>query len=383
MKIILIHADENTRNHLRQVLDDLDHITVAESNHPRRLLGDIARHQPHAIFVGELAKVFTDGTFPPLEDQVALVPVVRIPPGLTGEPLVAFLIEALKEVSEYHNDKCLQPYSTDEKRLVLQDDRYKEYAQTEKLGTDLPSDPDADKEVVVRQIHCALQNHRKARRYLAQLLKIESTGYRFEIAYRVTHESYKVMWARDFALKYASVLGFYLSGVEIEYLPPPAPPSPLLDFLSYEVSPSGLYLAAALVQHGFRKSLVPGFRALLNKKYTGQSAEDLTNDAIVLLGWCSLLREVARAQIHLMDQILDPGSRWWITDQSPARKTHRAEGIYGVFWGLQSLRQNPSRFRDLAYHCVHEWLLPSAPVTTIAPYRSFFEAYQTGLKEGV
>lgn len=382
MKIILIHADENARNHLKQVLDDLDHITVAESNHPRRLLGEIARHQPHAIFVGELATVFTDGTFPPLQDEVALVPVVRIPPGLTGEPLVSFLIGALKEVSEYHETKCLQPYSTDEQRLVLQDDGYKDYAQTEKLGTDLPSDPDAEKEIVVRQIHCALQNHRKARRYLAQLLKTDA-GLRPEIAYRVVHgPSYKVIWARDHALRFASVLAFYLLGVEIEYLPPPAPPSPHLDFLHYEASPEGVYVAAALVEHGFQKSLTPGFCALVRKRYTDKSPEELANDAMVFLGWCSLLREVALAQVHLMDQILDPASRWWITDQSPRRKTHRAEGIYGDFWGLQSLRQNPSRFRDLAYHCVHEWLLPSASITTIAPYRSFFETYQTGLKEG-
>jgi len=382
MKLILIHAEATVRNHLKKMLNDLDHIIVAEPNHPRRLLGDIARHQPHAILVGELPPGFTDGTFPPLEDQVALVPVVHIPPGVTGEPLVTYFIGALKEVSEHHTTKCLQPYSTDEQRLVLQDDRYKKYAQTEKLGTNLPSDSDAEKEIVVRQIHCALQNHQKARRYLAQLLKIENTGYRSEIAYRVTHDSYKVMWARDFALKYASVLGFYLSGVEVEYLPPPAPPSPHLDFLSYEASPEGVYLAAALVQHGFRKSLLPGFCAMVNKKYTGQSAEDLANDAIVFLGWCSFLREVARAQVHLMDQILDPASRWWATDQSPARKTHRAEGIYGDFWCLPFLRQNPSRFRDLAYLCVHEWLSPSVPVTTIAPYRSFFEAYQAGLTEG-
>jgi len=382
MKILLIHADQNARNHLKQLLNDLDHIVVAESNHPRQLLGDLARHQPHAILLGDLPSVFEEGILPTLEAQLAWVPVVQIPTGVTGEPLVLFLIEGLEQVSEYHDIKRLQPYSTDEQRLVLQDDRYKKYAQTKKLGTSLPSDPDAEKEIVVRQIHCALQNHQKARRYLAQLLKIESTGYRFEIAYRVTHESYKVMWARDFALKYASVLGFYLSGMEIEYLPPPAPPSPLLDFLSYEVGPGGLYVAAALVQHGFRKSLVPGFRALLNKKYTGQSAEDLANDAIVFLGWCSFLREVARAQVHLMDQILDPASRWWATDQSPARRTHRAEGIYGDFWCLPSLRQNPSRFRDLAYLCVHEWLSPSVPVTTIAPYRSFFEAYQAGLTEG-
>jgi len=381
MKLILIHADQKTRNPLKQLLNDLDHIVVAESNHPRRLLGDIAKHQPHAVIVGELPSVFTDGTFPPLENQVALVPVVRIPPGVTDEPLAPFFIDALKEVSNYHATKCLQPYSTDEQRLVLQDDRYKEYAQTEKLGTDLPSDPEAEKEIVVRQIHSALQNQQKARRYLAQLLKIESTGYRFEIAYRVTHESYKVMWARDFALKYASVLGFYLSGVEVEYLPPPAPPSPNLDFLSHEVSPGGLYMAAVLVQHGFRKSLVPGFCAMVNKKYTGQSPEALTADALVLLGWCSLLREVARAQVHLMDQIIDPASKWWLIDQCPARKTHRAEGIYLEWWALQSLRQNPSRFRDLAYLCVHEWLSPVAPATTIAPYRSFFEAYQAGIKE--
>jgi hypothetical protein len=383
MKLIIIHADQTARNHLKQLLNDLDHIVVAESDHPRRLLSDIARQQPHAILVGELATVFTDGTFPSLEDQVALVPVVRIPKNLTGESLTPFLIGALKEVSKYHDTKCLQPYSTDEQRLVLQDDRYKEYAQDEKLGTNLPSDRNAEKVIVVRQIHCARQNHQRARRYLAQVLKTDM-GFRPEIAYRLAHgPSYKVIWARDFALKYASVLGFYVFGVEIEYLPAPAPPSPFLDFLSWDASPENRYITAALVAHGFQKGLVPGFCALLNKKYTGQSAEELTNDAIVLLGWCSLLREVARAQVHLMDQILDPASRWWITDQSPKRKTHRAEGLYVEFWGLPFLRQNPSRFRDLAYLCVHEWLSPAAPVTTIAPYRSFFEAYQAGIKEGV
>ncbi len=383
MKLILIHADQNARNHLKQILNDLDHIVVAESNHPRQLLRDIARHQPHAILAGELPTVFADGTFPSLEDQVALVPVKRIPTGLTGEQLKPFLIGALEEVSQYHDTKCLQPYSTDAQRLVLQDDRYKQYAQDEKLGTNQPSDRELEKVIVIRQIHCARHNHQKARRYLAQLLKTD-TELRPEIAYRLVHgPSYKVIWARDLALKYASVLNFYVLGVEVEYLPAPASPSPFLDFLSWDSSPEAQYAAAALVTHGFQKSLVPGFCALLNKKYTGQSAEELTNDAIVLLGWCSLLREIARAQVHLMDQILDPASRWWITDQSPKRETHRAEGTYVEFWGLPFLRQNPSRFRDLAYLCVHEWVSPATQVTTIAPYRSFFEAYQAGMKEGV
>jgi hypothetical protein len=381
MKLILIHADQIARNQFKAILNDLGHIVVAESPHPRKLLGDIARHQPHALIVGEPGTVFADVTFPPMGDERALVPVVRLPPGITGEPLVTFLIEALIGVSQFHDTKCLQPYSTDGQRLVLQDDAYQKFAQDEKLGTDVSGNPDLEKELVVRQIHYARHNHQKARRYLAQLLKTDS-GFRPEITYRIVHSSYKVYWLREMSVRWASVLLFYGS-VDLQYLPPPAPPSPLLDFLFWEASPETLYAAAALVEHGFKKTLTPGFCALLSKKYVGQSPEELTNDAIILLGWCSLLREVALAQVHLMDQILDPTSRWWFTDQRPARKTHRAEGIYADFWCLPTLRQNPSRFRDLAYLSTHEWLSPADSPTTIAPYRSFFEAHQAGQRSDV
>jgi hypothetical protein len=47
---------------------------------------------------------------------------------------------------------------------------------------------------------------------------------------------------------------------------------------------------------------VPGFRAILSVKFTGQPEEHLCIDAIVLFGWCALLREVAPAQVQIMDQ---------------------------------------------------------------------------------
>jgi len=186
MKLILIHADQNARNHLKKMLDDLDHIVIAESDHPRRLLGDIAKHQPHAIIAGELPSVFEDGTFPPLQDTVVLVPVVRLPNVATDESLISFLKEALEKVWIEHQSRPPRPYSTEDQRLVLMDDGYRKYAQDQKLGTDVSGDPDKDKEIFIRQVHCARRNHQAAQRYLRQLLKTER-GLHVEVAYRNVH----------------------------------------------------------------------------------------------------------------------------------------------------------------------------------------------------
>jgi hypothetical protein len=117
MKLILIHDDIPARNQLRKMFDDLDHIVVAESDHPRQLLEDIARYQPHAIFIGQLASVFTDGTFPPIQDTVALVPVVCLPKGATNEFLISFLNDSLETVRTNHKSRSPRPYSADKERL--------------------------------------------------------------------------------------------------------------------------------------------------------------------------------------------------------------------------------------------------------------------------
>ena len=97
------------------------------------------------------------------------------------------------------------------------------------------------------------------------------------------------------------------------------------------IRPHGYWPAKSQIQQGYLIARQDCFRChnmgAEGGTMAGRSWEDLANDAIVFLGWCSFLREVARAQVHLMDQILDPASRWWSTDQSPARKTHRAEGL--------------------------------------------------------
>ena len=384
MKIILIHADQTALNHIKHLLNDIDHIVVAESNHPRFLLRDIAKHQPHAILVGELAPVFTDGTFPPLEDTVVLVPVVRLPSGVADASMISFLKESLENVGTELQSRPPRPYSTDEQRLILLDDCYRKYAQDEKLGTELPGNLDKEKETFIHQVHCARQNHQAAQSYLRQLLKTDR-GLRVEAAYRNVHASFKVYWLREHAMRWASVLAHYVEGVQVEYLPSPTSPSPRLDFLHYEAPPESLYVAAALVGHGFNSILVPAFCSILTKKYTAQSREELQAEAIFLAGWCALLREVAIAQVKLMTQILDLDSPWH-SDEEPKRGVHRAGDIYGDFWQLPSLRRNPGKMRDLAYLCVLEWLLPASTSTAVAPFRAFLEAHLAGVsaekKEG-
>jgi hypothetical protein len=375
MKILVLGANQSVRDRIKQQLAELNHIVVAEPLNRQALLIAVVRLRPHAIVAGELPPVIDAKALGDFGGQLPAIPVICFPADETDEAAKSYLDGALQNVALLQAAEKIRPYSSNEQRLVLQDDRHQTFAQAEKLGSASVSPADATREadIFIRQVNCALKNHAAARHYLAQVVKTDQ-GLRVECAYRTVHASYKVCWLREHAMRWAGVLAHYIEGVEKEYLPPPASPSSTLDFLHYEPPAESLYAASALISHGFRAGLVPGFRAILNVKFTGQPEELLSADAIILFGWCALLREIALAQIQIMDEILDPGSDWHAR-KKPTRRIHRAEGIFGDFWALPSLRQYPSRMRDLAYLAAVKWITPSSPGPAIAPFRDFLRAH--------
>jgi len=375
MKFILL-SSKPVRKRIKQHLSDLGHIVVDdEPLHPRALLAAAARQQPHGILIANLPPSFEASVLSQFCEQLPDIAVVILASTDSNAAIKSSLELALQNVSEHVAATPIRPYSSDEQRFILHDDRYRAFAQEEKLGASLvtTANAEAETDIFVRQIGCAVRNHQAARRYLAQVIKTDR-GLRTEGTYRTVHMSYKVFWLREHVMRWAAVLAHYVEGVETVFLPPPAPPSPTLDYLHYEPPIESLYSASALIDHGFRPGLLPGLRSILSMKFTGQSEELLTADAVILFGWSSLLREIAMAQVQVMDQILDSGSDWY-AGKTASRRMHRSLGIFGDFWSLPWLREHPTRMRDLSYLAITEWIQPK-PGHALSPFRDFLRAHQ-------
>ena len=358
------------------MLIHLNHIVLEEPPHPRGLLSAIAKHQPHAVIVGELSSAFSDEVISAISHQVPSLPFVWIPDKECENTLQDNIISAIHGINSVLKVRKCRRYASG-RRLIISDDRYKSLAQSEKLGVTALSRSTIQREtdIFMGQVCTACDNHLAARQYLAQVLRIDQP-FRVEASYRAVHTSYKIYWLREHAMRYVSVLCHYFDGIEIQYLPQPCPPSETIDYLHYEPPTPSLYAASALVTHGFREGLVPGFRSILGMKFTGQTEEELVRDAVVLFGWCSLLREVARAQVKLMGEVLDPQSQWH-KGRELSRDVHRAEGIFGDFYFLPHLREDPAQMQQLALFAVVDGVRQNSTERSIAPYRYFLEALET------
>jgi len=379
MKIILIHADPATRRNLNHILNELNHIVVAEPTHSGALVHALAKHQPHSVIVGHLPPNLTRETLVAIGERVPSSPILWLPDDTSRNAIRLYLEDTLNRLASLPAVKTLQPYSSDQQRLVLHDERYKPFAQEEKLGVTAASQSDFAKEedLFFRQICCARRNHASACQYLKQVITTDE-GLRPECYYRISHASYKAYgWLRENCMRYASVLAHVIEGVELEYLPSPATPGTTLDYLHHEPPIPNLYVASALISHGFRPGLLPGFRSILGMKFTGQPEEQLIADAIILAGWCSFLREVAVAEVAFFDAVLDLTSDWH-TGTEPERFLHYAEATCLDFWGFPWLRQNLDHMRELARLAINEDLTPVKPRHFIAPYRDFWKAHLSG-----
>ena len=378
MKLILVHADSTTRHQILQTLDKLGHIIVAEPGHPGSLLLAIARHQPHAVIIGKLPPSIPKEIIVALAEKCPGTPMLWLPEDNVSGFIKSSLGSEIDKITAPPAVKKIQLYNIDEQRLVLHDDRYKPFAREEKLNetASARSDLERESDLFLRQVCCAKKNIRLARQYVAQLLYTDQ-ALRTEVAYRVIHGSYKVYWLREHAMRFAAALAHFIEGVEVEFLPSPATPSPVLDFIHYEPPTDSLYAALALISHGFRPALMPGVKSILRMKFTGQADEQLVEEAMILSGWCAVLAEVVVAQIHFMNEVLNVHSDWH-AGRKMSRAMHRAEGIYGDFWGFHALRENPDRMRELARLAVVE-NIPAEPRLFVTSYRDFREAHTKAL----
>jgi hypothetical protein len=263
---------------------------------------------------------------------------------------------------------------TAEYRNVLRDTEYEAYEDGKKVNrptSTSSAQDDLDDEIAKFsiQVRRATAHHDAARRYLRQVLLTEK-GLGVEIAYRTAHSSFKIYWLREHIFRWVGVLAHYLPGVEPSYLPPPAPPSPKLDFLFYEPPPESFYAETALVNFGIKPSWIPVLQSVVDFKFWGQNEETLLRDTLFLSGWSSLLRQIAIAQVRVMECALNPDEPWY-TENMPLRALHRSTGIFCDSWNFRNLRENPHHLRRVADAVVSDCSNAPDAMPVVPPFRSY------------
>lgn len=353
MKTLIFHPDAAARQTIRHQIERLDHVVMHENASVQQILLHVSKHQPHVIIIAEFDPVLRI-QIETLFDQLALrSPIIWLPLASSGFELEALIQVELTQLASTPPTTRLVRYC-DDFRQVIRDIAYVAYEDGGKQNLPPASENESEellreKDIFAQQVERATRNHAAARHYLRQVMVTDrgGGGLQREVVYRAVHSSHKIFWERDHIYRWVGVLAHYLPGVELAYLPPPAPPSPKLDFLAHSSSAECRYTATALQLHGFKPSWMPALQLVLERKFIGQNEEALLEETLILSGWSALLREIAQAQVRVMTCALDPSLPWY-TDGLPHRALHRSSQTYCDFWNLRRLRENPHLLRPVA-----------------------------------
>jgi hypothetical protein len=375
MKTILLHPDAATRADLRRHLTRLDHVVVHEDPNLHQVLLAVAKHRPHFIVAAQPEPFLRNQVESVFSEFSLDVPVLWLPE--SQEPVrEEWLSQQISSLLAGTGTRPLRRYTAGS-RTILRDQAYEAFEDGRKQNLpELSENPKQglarEMAAFARQVECAVGRHEAAQRYLRQVL-LTDRGLRVEVAYRAVHGSHKVYWLREHIFRWTGVLAHYLPGVEPHYLPPPAPPSPRLDFLSHSGGiPENAYAAAALLLHGFRPSWMPALQSVLSLKFSGQDDAALLAETLHLAGWSALLRDIALAQVRVMACALAPNTPWY-ADGLPPHALHRATGIYCDFWHLRHLRTNPQYLRPVADGVLQGVKTPGT-VPVVLPFRDLILA---------
>lgn len=372
MKLIILHPDKVTREILCSHVRSLDHAVVHASASSFQIMHDVAKHRPHLVLADEPELRLRAPIQETLEKMGLHVHILWIP-ALSGDDLKKWASEQLYALRHATAPRPLSPYTADQ-RLVIRDDAYGVFEDG--LKRNFPEvEPENDAAFAhelatyARHVEGATAHHAAAQHHLHQVI-VTDQGLRVEATYRAIHSSHKIFWLREHIFRWIGVLAHYLPGVELEYLPPPAPPSPKLDYLHYSSPPESCYAAAALLIHGFKPSWMLSLRSILEQKFIGQDEETLLQETLTLAGWSFLLREIAIAQVRVMHHALklDPS---FYTEKLPARALHRATGIYCDFWNLRYLRTNPHLLIQVAKGVVKDRIRVPDTVPVVPHFHQF------------
>lgn len=375
MKAIILHPDAAIRETIRHQLESLNHVVVHEDGTLRQLLLAVTKHRPHIVVAEEPELALRDKINATFVDLALHVPILWYLPGFIGTAREEWFANEVSRLLQGSKPPALTRYTADT-RNVIRDVGYEPFEDGTKQNLPTLSEDPAQglaREMTVfgHQVECALQHHVAARSYLRQCLLTEK-GLRREVAYRAVHSSHKIYWLREHIFRWCGVLDHYLPGVEPVYLPPPASPSPKLDFLHYTSPPENYYAATALLMHGFKPSWIPALRSVLDRKFTGQDEAALLDEALFLAGWSSLLRDIAVSQVRVMECALQPDQPWY-TKGLPTRALHRATQTFCDFWNLRQLRTNPQYLRMVADWVVVDGVKSPSTLPVVPPFRHYIE----------
>jgi len=370
---MLIHPLAPFGSIIKDHLKTLGHVQVGVATDLSTLIENLAKHRPHIVFV----KRSTDEEQRKIEDALKryqlAVPVCWLPAKLAeGKSITAGIDSFLLSIAPSKKITAYAPRS----RTIVLDEPYAAFAGSSKQNSpDTKEDPKEhlplEISLFARQVERAVEHHAAARQYLRQVL-VTDKGLRTEITYRAVHSSHKIFWLREHIFRWVGVLAHYLPGVEPDYLPPPAPPSPVLDFLFAAPPPESLYAATALLIHGFKPSWMASLRSILDKKFAGQSEDALLQETLFLSGWSILLREIAISHVRVMECALHPDEPWYL-DGEPSRTLHRATGIWCDFWHLRHLRTHPHYLRAVANGVVIDGIKTPESLPVVPSFSHYVE----------
>ena len=376
MKILLIHPDRAIRNIIRQQFEEAGHVVIHETDDFVNLVLRVAKYRPHAFLALPPSAEILEGSVAAMAMLGLKVKAYSLPPAVSLAALTPHLELILSALMKPELPASLVPYVY-ESRTILIDDAYPVSGKQNLPGENESTEEHLAKELGIlgQQVERATSHHAAASRYLSQVLVIDR-GLRTEIAYRAVHSSFKIFWLREHICRWLGVLAHYLPGVELAYLLPPTPPSPQLDFLHFSAPPESWYTLTAVLNHGIKPSWTQPLHDVIEKRYSGQDEEALLQEALILSGWSALLREIALAQVRVMDCALDPDVPWY-KDKLPPRRLHRATGIYCDFWHLRHLRENPQHLRPVADGVLRGVKTPGT-LPVVPPFRHFVHALGQG-----
>ena len=380
MKVLLLAPHNRRRKKLIHWLRRHKAIVVAAKTLKGILiLEEIARCTPHLIaFAEEWVDADTEAVLIFIAQEFRSVALVRLP-FVSGDREVPYHWTDLlrKRLRAPLAPWVPMPYG-DEVRLVFHDPEFQHFSKGDKIV--------AGSLGIERQcagLFCLLdggkRNHVRAKAYLAAV-EACLVGLEPELIYRMVHRSYKgLSWSRDLVTRFVAVIAHYIPGVEIDYLPFPAPIHSSIDYVHYEQPLEDRYALDALCRMQIHQSVEELLRSSSQWIFTGQSGVTLLAEQCQLYGLAAFLHQVAQAHIATVDRWLKQSGTG--VEEDLTREARRQQGIVRDFWDWGLIFESPGMLPHLlrAYHD-GSWK-PDFQYPVILTYADFVDSFTIGSGE--
>ena len=351
MKLLLISPENRRRKKLIHWLRRHNVIIVgATTLNGIQILEAIARSTPHlVVFIEERIDADTEAVLAFVAANFRSVALVRLPFVSGDREVPHHWIDLLrKQLRRPLAPWVPMPYGA-EMRLVFHDSDFNHFSRGDKIR--------AGSVGIERQcagLFCLLdgakRNHVRAKSYLAAI-EASLAGLEPELTYRMVHRSYKALiWSRSLVTKFVAAIAHYVPGVQVDYLPFPAPVHSSLDYVHYEQPLEDRYALDALCRMDIHQSVAELLISSSQWIFTGQNGVVLVAEQCQLYGLARFMHQVAQAHIATVDRWLElPGAG---AEEGLTREAHRQQGIVRDFWAWGSIFESPGMLSHLlrAYH---------------------------------